>query len=82
MTTYGPYTKWFRKTICHRSRSCLVVISERFTAIRYNINALKSVLDSFLHKVNDHIFQQDNAKSRTANTTIEFLHTVNIDMLC
>jgi hypothetical protein len=67
--------------ICFGSRSRLVIIQGNLTAIRYVQEVLRPVVVPYFRRVNNVLFQQDNARSHIANVSIDFLDDSQVDLL-
>jgi hypothetical protein len=67
--------------ICFGSRSRLVFIQGNLTAIRYVQEVLRPVVVPYFRRVNNALFQQDNARPHIANVSIDFLDDSQVDLL-
>jgi transposase len=67
--------------ICFGSRSRLVFIQGNLTAIRYVQEVLRSVVVPYFRRVNNDLFQQDNARPHIANVSRDFLDDSQVDLL-
>jgi hypothetical protein len=67
--------------ICFGSRSRLVFIQGNLTAIRYVQEVLRPVVVPYFRRVNNALFQQDNARPHIANVSRDFLDDSQVDLL-
>jgi hypothetical protein len=67
--------------ICFGSRSRLVFIQGNLTAIRYVQEVLRPVVVPYFRRVNNALFQQDNARRHIANVSRDFLDDCQVDLL-
>jgi transposase len=66
--------------ICFGSRSRLVFIQGNLTAIRYVQEVLRPVVVPYFRRVNNALFQQDNARPHIANVSRDFLDDSQVDL--
>jgi hypothetical protein len=66
--------------ICFGRRSRLVFIQGNLTAIRYVQEVLRPVVVPYFRRVNNALFQQDNARPHIANVSRDFLDDSQVDL--
>ena len=67
--------------IAYGSRSPLVLVKDNMTAVRYINDILRPSVLPYIHGLPEALFQQDNARPRTARTTMNFFTNSHVNLL-